>query len=140
MIILPSANIRESQRALERLQVKLAADIAAAHSVPSFTASWGLTDTSAGDSLAEVLAVADAALYDAKRNGRNCIVVDGEAVNTLVRQQRDTGLTGALLAGFPEAPRPPLERESLPPVEEERLTRFDRDSGRPTGSRPLSTP
>ena len=44
-----------------------------------FTASWGLTDSASGGSFAEMVAVADAALYQAKRAGRNCIMIDGEA-------------------------------------------------------------
>jgi diguanylate cyclase (GGDEF)-like protein len=88
VIILPGVNIRAAQRALERLQLSLAADIGQNSTVPPFTASWGLTDTSAGESFSDVLAVADAALYDAKRNGRNCIVVDGEALASL-RTRRD---------------------------------------------------
>ena len=90
VIILPGTEIIEAQRALERLQARLAGEIGASSSTPSFTASWGLTDVSAGESLSEIIAVADAALYDAKRNGRNCIMIDGEAV-LAARHRREDG-------------------------------------------------
>lgn len=106
VVVLPSANIREAQRVLERFQARLGSEIAASHTVPNFTVSWGLTDTSAGDTLTEILSVADAALYDAKRNGRNCIVIDGAASSTLVREQRSggNGHAGATITPIPAAP------------------------------------
>ncbi len=104
VVVLPSANIREAQRVLERFQARLGAEIAATNAVPAFTVSWGVTDTSAGDTLTEILAVADAALYDAKRNGRNCIVIDGAASSTLVQEQRRDGHRGATVTPLPAPP------------------------------------
>jgi len=80
ILVLPDTNIREAQAALERLQISLAAEIERVRGVP-FTASWGLTDQSSGTSFDAMVAVADAALYSAKRAGRNCIYVDGEAAS-----------------------------------------------------------
>ncbi len=78
VVLLPDTNIHEALAALERLQSALAIEIEQVQSMP-FTASWGLTDHSAGSTFDEMIAVADAALYSAKRAGRNCIMVDGEA-------------------------------------------------------------
>jgi diguanylate cyclase (GGDEF)-like protein len=78
VIILPHTGITEAVRALNRLQVAITDDIGRSSSVP-FTTSWGLTDSSAGITFDEIVAVADNALYSAKRAGKNCIVVDGEA-------------------------------------------------------------
>ncbi len=78
VILLPNTGITEAVRALNRLQVAITDDISRSSTVP-FTTSWGLTDSSAGTTFAEIVAVADQALYSAKRAGKNCIVVDGEA-------------------------------------------------------------
>lgn len=78
VVLLPGTPIREAHAAIERLQVSLAEEIGKAGAI-AFTASWGLTDSSAGVTFDEIVAVADAALYSAKRAGRNCIMVDGEA-------------------------------------------------------------
>jgi diguanylate cyclase (GGDEF)-like protein len=78
VVLLPETNVLEARAALERLQESLAIEVAEGPTVP-FTASWGLTDATAGTSFAEMVAVADAALYQAKRAGRNCIMIDGEA-------------------------------------------------------------
>ncbi|MBI2705861.1 MAG: GGDEF domain-containing protein [Actinobacteria bacterium] len=82
VVLLPDTNIVEALAALERLQSALALEIDRVQSMP-FTASWGLTDHSAGSTFDEMIAVADAALYSAKRAGRNCIMVDGEAAAAL---------------------------------------------------------
>jgi diguanylate cyclase (GGDEF)-like protein len=77
VVLLPSTNITEAMRALERLQTKLADDISRTGGA-GYTVSWGLTDSNSGTTIDEMIAVADAALYSAKRAGKNCIVVDGE--------------------------------------------------------------
>lgn len=82
VVLLPETNIHEALAALERLQAALLVEIERTSSMP-FTASWGLTDHSAGTTFDEMISVADAALYSAKRAGRNCIMVDGEAAAAL---------------------------------------------------------
>jgi diguanylate cyclase (GGDEF)-like protein len=78
VVLLPDTNIHEALAALERLQVALATEIDRVTSMP-FTSSWGLTDSRSGPTFDQMMSVADAALYSAKRSGRNCIMVDGEA-------------------------------------------------------------
>ncbi len=62
---------------LYRLKDKLADDIGRTGGA-DYTVSWGLTDSASGSTFEEMLAAADAALYTAKRSGKDCIVVDGE--------------------------------------------------------------
>jgi diguanylate cyclase (GGDEF)-like protein len=78
VVLLPDTSITEATRALERLRDKLAEDIGRTGGA-DYTVSWGLTDTTAAATFDEMLAVADAKLYDAKRSGKNCIVVDLES-------------------------------------------------------------
>lgn len=78
VVLLPHTSIAEAIRAVERLQEALDAEVRRSGTV-GFTASWGLTNDSSGSTFDEIVAVADAALYSAKRAGRNCIMVDGEA-------------------------------------------------------------
>jgi hypothetical protein len=47
------------------------------HDDPAVAVTIGLASTHAGQSLAEVLAEADAALYADKRRGRDCAVIAG---------------------------------------------------------------
>lgn len=78
IVLLPHTSIGEAVRALERLQTALSLEVAKTGGL-SFTASWGLTDSASGETFDEIVAVADAALYSAKRAGRDCIMVDSEA-------------------------------------------------------------
>jgi diguanylate cyclase (GGDEF)-like protein len=101
IVLLPGTSITEAVRALERLQAALAEDVARSAAAP-FTVSWGLTDTSSGSTFEEMVAVADAALYSAKRAGKNCIVVDGEAARAageLPDNLPETGAGSGLRAG-----------------------------------------
>lgn len=79
VVVFPSTTVHEARAALERLQMALASEVESTSGIPPFTASWGLTDSSAGSAFEEIIAVADAALYGAKRAGRDCIMVDGLA-------------------------------------------------------------
>lgn len=76
IVLLPNTGVNDAFRALERLQEALALEVGKAGAI-AFTASWGLTDSSAGSGFEQIVAAADAALYTAKRQGRNCIVIAG---------------------------------------------------------------
>ncbi len=116
VVVFPETNVLEAKAALERLQEALAASVEEGPTVP-FTASWGLTDDTSGESFAEMVAVADAALYQAKRAGRNCIMIDGEAASRLAEPapgstwvepsttDGDHGDDGATPSDLPAEPR-----------------------------------
>jgi diguanylate cyclase (GGDEF)-like protein len=78
VVLLPSTDMEGALTVLQRLQRDLEKEVAMS-STPPFTASWGLTDSSAASTFAELVAVADSAMYGAKRSGRNCIMVDSIA-------------------------------------------------------------
>lgn len=75
-LLLPSATKEEAGRLVDRLRAVVAAS---GSCVPGrevvSTLSAGVDAFSEGDTLASVMARADAALYAAKANGRNCVVV-----------------------------------------------------------------
>jgi diguanylate cyclase (GGDEF)-like protein len=82
VVLLPDTTIAEAMRALERLRGKLAEDIGRSGGA-GYTVSWGVTDTGVGSSFEEMLAVADSALYAAKKAGKDRIVGDaGMAVRS----------------------------------------------------------
>ena len=90
VVLLPGTGIDEATRALDRLQIALAEMLATAD-VAAFTASWGLTSSTAGATFEDLVAVADGALYQAKTAGRNCIVasVPESAHPTVVASESD---------------------------------------------------
>jgi diguanylate cyclase (GGDEF)-like protein len=75
VVLLPGCDAEAGVRAMERLRENLALAVGGG-SVPSFTCSFGVTDSTVGRSLGELIEVADAALLSAKRDGRNRIVAD----------------------------------------------------------------
>lgn len=74
LLVMPDADTAEAERAVERLRTHLAGSLLHA-SAPAFTASYGITDTSTGRDLPQLLEQADRALYRAKRDGRDRSVV-----------------------------------------------------------------
>lgn len=79
-ILLPSCGSDDGRERAERLRVTIAS-ITAYHGTTKTTvsASFGIATTDAsGHGLGQLLAHADAALYAAKRSGRNCVVVHGD--------------------------------------------------------------
>lgn len=76
VLILPGLSAPQAANALERVQEQLRGALAAGGAAP-FTASWGLAHSSQASSLEELTRLADVALFRAKREGRNRIVVEG---------------------------------------------------------------
>ncbi|RDI75258.1 GGDEF: diguanylate cyclase (GGDEF) domain [Gaiella occulta] len=92
VVVLPNATVDGAVQLLERLRAEVGA--ASAGDAPAFTASFGVSASSAGESFDEILCVADAALYRAKDEGRDRVVIAGpdeEAEARLRRPQRVGG-------------------------------------------------
>jgi diguanylate cyclase (GGDEF)-like protein/PAS domain S-box-containing protein len=77
VIIVPDLDRRHAVETLERVRTRLAASHTGGH--PPFTASFGLTDSTCGATLEQVIQAADACLYASKEGGRDRITVsEGE--------------------------------------------------------------
>ncbi len=72
MIILPETNATMAFRLAEKLRTAIAAEPFA--TVDHVTASFGLAEAKDEQPLRQLLQVADLALYQAKEQGRNCVV------------------------------------------------------------------
>jgi diguanylate cyclase (GGDEF)-like protein len=75
VVIFPRLAAAEASDALRRTQEELLVAIAKGN-VPAFTVSYGVTDSHQAGTLEELLRVADLHLFQAKREGRNRIVLD----------------------------------------------------------------
>jgi len=73
-IVLQDISAEDAKSILERIQKELPIALAQA-GLPEFTASFGVTDTDFGDSLESLIKIADNSMYEAKKTGRNRIVV-----------------------------------------------------------------
>lgn len=76
VVAFPDMSPEQAERALQRVQEAMVLALTAG-TVPAFTASFGLATFEPGTSLEDTCRVADAALFRAKREGRNRIVTDG---------------------------------------------------------------
>ena len=74
VIVLPDNDVESALPALERVREHLATTVAAGTG-PTFTASFGITDSTAGMTLEDLLRIADAGLLRAKAEGRDRVVV-----------------------------------------------------------------
>jgi diguanylate cyclase (GGDEF)-like protein len=93
VIILPDCPVADAYAVLERVRERLAANLHDG-TVPSFTVSFGLAESTSDKTFAEVIASADAALLHAKRSGRNRIVTEADVCGSESQ------------LGFPETPEP----------------------------------
>ena len=76
VILFPDHSTGEAAAALERVQQELLITVAAGAIAP-FTVSFGVASSDAATTLEEICRVADSALFRAKREGRNRVVIDG---------------------------------------------------------------
>ncbi len=74
VLVFPETPMDKAIACLDRLRESLATTLASGDN-PTFTASFGVTHSSEASTLEDMLKIADSALYEAKENGRNCIVV-----------------------------------------------------------------
>ena len=75
VIAFPGLSVEAAARALGRIQEQLVLALSGG-AVPPLTASFGVAPATDGDTLEDLCRVADAALFRAKREGRNRVVVD----------------------------------------------------------------
>lgn len=75
VVVLPRRSASEAADVLRRVQEELLVAINQAN-LPPFTASYGVTDSHQAGTLEELLRVADLNLFQAKREGRNRIILD----------------------------------------------------------------
>jgi diguanylate cyclase (GGDEF)-like protein len=87
-VVLPSCSAEEARAALDQVRVALKHAVANA-GLPRFTASFGVVESGEqpGD-LAELLVLADAALFDAKHQGRDRVVVHDTEGKLVARSRR----------------------------------------------------
>jgi diguanylate cyclase (GGDEF)-like protein len=105
-ILLPGSDLLTARQRAERLRMAIAGITAGSGSTESkVSASFGIASTaSSGYELKELLAHADAALYQAKRGGRNRVVlydataaVDATVVSSFDEQQMFVPRSSAML-------------------------------------------
>ena len=113
VLLLPNTDVPEARKALDRLRVTLAGDIAGSGGVP-FTASWGLATSAAGDTWEKIIHAADEAMYAAKRAGRNRVVIASpDSGSTLSTWQ--SGVDSGDLELDVRADETAVSRPGLPP-------------------------
>jgi diguanylate cyclase (GGDEF)-like protein len=75
VVIFPERTATEAASALNRVREELLVAVAAG-TAPPFTVSFGVANSDDGNSLEELVRIADGALFRAKREGRNRVLVD----------------------------------------------------------------
>jgi len=78
-VLLPRVDLAEAVEIMERVRKDLAS-ITRRGDVPSFTASFGIAESSAATDFEDLLLRADQALFAAKDAGRDCICIDGHSI------------------------------------------------------------
>jgi diguanylate cyclase (GGDEF)-like protein len=79
VVVLPDLSASEAVEAMQRVRARLTEAVAASDA-PAFTVSFGVTDSSMGTTVTDLVRSADAALLAAKSQGRNRVVLAGSTV------------------------------------------------------------
>jgi diguanylate cyclase (GGDEF)-like protein len=89
VIVLPDLDRVQAVSILERLREALAQAHTGEH--PAFTASFGVTDSAAADTLEQLVAIADNGLYRSKEGGRDRVTVGAPGAEglSLVEQEAE---------------------------------------------------
>jgi diguanylate cyclase (GGDEF)-like protein len=82
VILFPNRTSVEAAAALDRVREQLVLALAAGP-VPGFTASFGVSHSDDWADLEEILRAADNALFQAKREGRNRVVIEGVSTTSV---------------------------------------------------------
>jgi diguanylate cyclase (GGDEF)-like protein len=91
-IAFPACTAMQAQNALDAFRSRLSAAITVA-GLPTFTASAGIVDVKARESLPDALVRADAGLYQAKHGGRDRVVVHDGGSEAMAEPEIQLGLT-----------------------------------------------
>jgi diguanylate cyclase (GGDEF)-like protein len=81
VLILPDSGASQALEVVDRLRAKLAENLLAG-SIPAFTASFGISDTTMSQRIEQLLKMADEALYCAKESGRDRAMIAGRYGST----------------------------------------------------------
>jgi diguanylate cyclase (GGDEF)-like protein len=76
VVVLPGRSASEAVEAMQRIRTRLMEAVAASDA-PGFTVSFGVTDSSMGTTVTDLVRSADAALLAAKSHGRDRVVLAG---------------------------------------------------------------
>lgn len=93
-VLFPGRTASQAAAALQRVREDLLLAVAAG-TVPPFTGSFGVTSSDEGHNLEDICRIADAALFRAKRAGRNRVVVEGQPDGGLPAADQNEGLAAA---------------------------------------------
>ena len=78
ILVLPDIDVERAAPVLHRLRERLAQAVESGR-VPAFTASYGLVDSAQSDDIGELIRMADRAMYQAKQDGRDRIMISAES-------------------------------------------------------------
>jgi diguanylate cyclase (GGDEF)-like protein len=106
-VVLPGCSIEDANRALEGVREHLL-DAVRGAGLPAFTVSFGIVQAGETEDLAEMLARADTALLQAKRAGRDRVVVHDRHGGPIIfdSAQPEPNMNGGREAPPTRAPRP----------------------------------
>ena len=114
VIAMPEIDSQQAVAILERLRGTLASSHLGGH--PVFTASFGVTDSTGGKTLEQLIQIADSGLYRSKHGGRDLITVGDpfDEVRGLEAINGDRAVVGRSPNGRPAFHQAATEEDPLP--------------------------